>query len=245
MIATAEGEQMRAVVIVAHPDDETFGVGGTIIKLTDAGHSVKIVYMTSGGKGGEIAADELTAIREGEARDAAKVLGVSDENLTFLGYPDRELRYFGREAVPQLAEIVAEERPHVVYMHHHSDHHEDHLAAHRFSWEAIGDVVGSFNTKRGPSGPWRVPWQLGFEVSIESTLGWKDVNQTEDITAVRQRKGDAIAKYRTQMGKPISHDTLVPAINIHRGERNLGAGGFAEGFIVYKAPSILTRFLPQ
>jgi LmbE family N-acetylglucosaminyl deacetylase len=242
---SATAESLRAVVFAAHQDDETFGCGGSIIKLTDAGHDVDIVFLTSGGKGGEIAADELSAIREGEARDAAKVLGVPDENLTFLGYPDRFLTDYRRLVVPQVAEIIEERRPHIVYMHHQSDRHEDHQSVHRFVWEAMDDVAGSFNKKRLESGPWRVPWVLGYEVTIETALGWKDFNMVEDITDVRERKGDAISKYRTQMRNPISHDTLVPSLNMDRGERNLGAGRIGEAFVVYKAPSVLTRLLPQ
>ena len=38
----------RILVIVAHPDDETIGMGGTISKLVKDGDSVDVISMTDG-----------------------------------------------------------------------------------------------------------------------------------------------------------------------------------------------------
>ena len=39
---------MKVLVVVAHPDDEVLGMGGTIKKLSKKGHTVKIVVMATG-----------------------------------------------------------------------------------------------------------------------------------------------------------------------------------------------------
>ncbi len=39
---------MKILIIVAHPDDEVLGMGGTIKKLTKQGHNVKIVILATG-----------------------------------------------------------------------------------------------------------------------------------------------------------------------------------------------------
>ena len=39
---------MKILVIVAHPDDEVLGMGGTIKKLTKSNHEIKIVIMATG-----------------------------------------------------------------------------------------------------------------------------------------------------------------------------------------------------
>ena len=39
---------MKILVVVAHPDDEVLGMGGTIKKLTNNGHKIKIVIMATG-----------------------------------------------------------------------------------------------------------------------------------------------------------------------------------------------------
>ena len=38
---------MKILVIVAHPDDEVLGMGGTIKKLTKSNHEIKIVIMAT------------------------------------------------------------------------------------------------------------------------------------------------------------------------------------------------------
>ena len=39
---------MRVVVFVAHPDDEVLGMGGTILKHSQKGDFVKVVYLATG-----------------------------------------------------------------------------------------------------------------------------------------------------------------------------------------------------
>lgn len=74
----------------AHPDDEAIFTGGTIARLSDAGHRVVVVVAT----GGELglphgATEQLAAVRQDETRRAAAILGVS--RVAFLGYRDSGL----------------------------------------------------------------------------------------------------------------------------------------------------------
>ena len=39
---------MKVLVIAAHPDDEVYGMGGTMAKLSDAGHEVHVLIVTDG-----------------------------------------------------------------------------------------------------------------------------------------------------------------------------------------------------
>ena len=39
---------MNVLVIVAHPDDEVMGMGGTIKKLSKSGHDIKILFLSTG-----------------------------------------------------------------------------------------------------------------------------------------------------------------------------------------------------
>lgn len=79
------------LVALAHPDDETFGVGGAMARAVDEGHRVVIVCATRG-EVGEIADPSLATpetlgqVREHELRAAAHALGVED--VRFLGYRD-------------------------------------------------------------------------------------------------------------------------------------------------------------
>ncbi|MEA4883152.1 MAG: PIG-L family deacetylase [Clostridia bacterium] len=91
----------RLLVIAPHPDDETLGAGGLIYSASQQGARVKVVFMTMG-DGYPAAAgrlfgtahpspDDFLALgrhRRNEAVAALATLGVDEENLVFLGYPD-------------------------------------------------------------------------------------------------------------------------------------------------------------
>jgi len=79
------------LAVLAHPDDETFGLGGTIALYAQKGYEVYYVCATRGEagiaeaeflKGYENAAEMRTA----ELMRAAKILGLKD--VFFLGYRD-------------------------------------------------------------------------------------------------------------------------------------------------------------
>src|ERR1700730_8035165 len=80
----------RAVVFSPHPDDESLGCGGTILKKKQAGATVQPVHVSDGGGSSPlIPRDERTAMRRQESRSAGRVLGVDD--ICFLDFPDGQL----------------------------------------------------------------------------------------------------------------------------------------------------------
>jgi LmbE family N-acetylglucosaminyl deacetylase len=79
----------RMLVILAHPDDVSFAVGGTLAKFSQRGVRVILLCATRGEAGiPEVKPEEAGDIRERELREAAKHLGVE---VFFLGYQDGEL----------------------------------------------------------------------------------------------------------------------------------------------------------
>jgi len=79
----------RMMVILAHPDDESFGMGGTLAKYSHQGVQIILLCATRGEAGipGK-QPKEAGEIREQELRQAAKQLGIE---VHFLGYQDGEL----------------------------------------------------------------------------------------------------------------------------------------------------------
>lgn len=76
------------VCIFAHPDDESFGPGGTIAKFTKE-RDVIVVCVTNGDAADSSNPDELGRIRKQELLASAKILGV--RQVFFLDYNDGEL----------------------------------------------------------------------------------------------------------------------------------------------------------
>ncbi|MBM4015522.1 MAG: hypothetical protein FJ293_11250 [Planctomycetes bacterium] len=141
------------VVLAPHPDDEWIGPGGTLLLHRARSERVHIVVVTDGASDGNAGTaaerDTRVAERAAESRAFAVAIGATVE---LLGHPD------GRRAreedlgvlVPQLAAILARERPGVIYAPHqdevHGDHHVVALAAARAlaRWrrEAAGEERG-------------------------------------------------------------------------------------------------------
>lgn len=80
----------RIFVIIAHPDDAESFCGGTMARLASEGKDVHYLVITKGDKGSsdpDMTPERLSAMREEEQRQAAKILGV--QTVTFLdGYYD-------------------------------------------------------------------------------------------------------------------------------------------------------------
>jgi LmbE family N-acetylglucosaminyl deacetylase len=81
----------RLAVITAHPDDETFGPGGTLARLSRGGAEILLLVASRGERGrfGEVplsSAEELGRVREEELAHAARALGI--RRVVILGWPD-------------------------------------------------------------------------------------------------------------------------------------------------------------
>jgi N-acetylglucosamine malate deacetylase 2 len=127
------------MVVLAHPDDESFPIGGTLAKAAATGHRVHLVTATRGEAGipGKTAA-ETTVIREAELRRACAELGV--QQLTFLDYRDGQLATIpdsnGRD---RLLALMRQIRPDVVVTFGPDgiSGHPDHVAVNRWTTAAF------------------------------------------------------------------------------------------------------------
>jgi len=113
----------RLMAVLAHPDDESLGVGGTLAKYASEGADVFLLTATRGDGGryrglpqgdpGHPGRAALAEIREKELRAAAVVLGLRD--VALLDYHDQQLdRADVREAVSAVASHLRRVRPQVV-----------------------------------------------------------------------------------------------------------------------------------
>ena len=98
-------KETRLLVVAPHCDDETLGCGGLIHDVVQAGGQVFVVFMTNG-DGFTVATEEQFYriflsnadyvnsgyTRQAETLQALHLLGVSKNQIIFLGYPDRGLK---------------------------------------------------------------------------------------------------------------------------------------------------------
>ena len=106
-----------------HPDDIEIFCGGTIAKMVKDGYNVAIVDLTAG----ELGTRGSTELREQEAYNASKILGIYyRENL---GLPDGGITS-SIEQTRVVVDVVRRIKPQVVLMPPKHDRHPDHGAAH-------------------------------------------------------------------------------------------------------------------
>ncbi|MFN3683788.1 MAG: PIG-L deacetylase family protein [Fimbriimonadaceae bacterium] len=100
----------RVLLVTAHPDDEAFYVGGTLLRLREAGAVVRLVVMTDGDKGYYPFHDSRGTgrVRRAEQQRAAELFGI--QSVRFLGLPDGRLQADER-SVDALAEEIRSFRP--------------------------------------------------------------------------------------------------------------------------------------
>lgn len=139
---------MRTLMLVfAHPDDESFGPGGTAARCADAGVRVVLVCATLGeaGKVGHppvCRPEELPAVRRQELLAAARVLGIAEVEL--LGYPDRGCAEVpAGQAVERLLGLLLRHRPEVVVTFPPGgiSGHPDHLAVRAWTEAAVREAA--------------------------------------------------------------------------------------------------------
>ena len=119
------------LVVWAHPDDETYLVGGLSAALTDAGQRVVCVTATRGEAGGTD--PDLADIRTAELDTALAMLGVREHH--WLDYPDGGCASVDEEAAAvRLRAIVDEMRPDTVITFGPDGYtgHPDHQAVSRW-----------------------------------------------------------------------------------------------------------------
>ncbi len=137
---------LRLMAVLAHPDDESLGVGGTLARYAAEGVETFLVTATRGERGrfrehragpGHPGPTELGRIRERELRAAVAVLGVRE--LALLGYLDGELDQADpREAIGRIVAELRRHRPHVVLTFDALGGygHPDHIAISQFATAA-------------------------------------------------------------------------------------------------------------
>jgi LmbE family N-acetylglucosaminyl deacetylase len=193
----------QMLLIFAHPDDESFALGGTIAKYAEQGVTITLVAATKG-EAGKVAGickqEELGHIREQELLRAAEVLGIA--RVIFLGYRDKEVPIAPPlEIVEKLVRIIREVRPQVIitFGADGASGHRDHRATHHFTKAAI-------QMAKEPIEPdWGNPFTLPRLCYVRP--GWRltadklqDVDYTISIVAWAKRKWQAILEHQTQAG---------------------------------------------
>lgn len=186
---------MRVICIGAHPDDCEIEFGGTAAKLAARGDAVKFVSVTNGEAGHHLyPGPRLVAIRQGEAEEAARRLGISATEV--LQNPDGQL-------LPSIAarnEVVRQIRAweaDVVITHRVWDYHPDHRSTGQLVQDSAYLVMVPFVCP-DTQALRRDPLFLQLEDSFQSPVTFR-ADIAVNIDDVWPRKLDALDAHRSQV----------------------------------------------
>jgi LmbE family N-acetylglucosaminyl deacetylase len=203
------------LVVAPHADDESFGMGGTLLKAQQAGLETHVVVLTDGALGGNTA--DLVAVRKLEAQAAARVLGVQE--VHFFEQPDRGLTV--NVALQQrLKNLITQLNAKAVFFPGAQELHPDHRTTALLVWQTLRDLGN------------QAPHAIAYEIT-----GQSPVNCLVDITAVMPRKALALAQYHSQLVEN-NYVDIVKALNKLRTLTLPADVQWAEGFYCYESSEL-------
>ena len=186
---------MVHLVIAAHPDDETAGLGGWLAAHARR-HRFAICFLTDGAPRdvryrapdfrGRLAAYRLA--RRREASRAAGVYGLRPSQLFFAPFPDQELHRHLRAAAACLSRLAARLQPGRIWAPAYEGGHPDHDSANFLAAAVFG---------RGAVWEYALYTTLGTQVRFLQPEGraWRHWRLS---AATRQAKRRALACYHSQ-----------------------------------------------
>jgi len=184
--------KLKLMCILAHPDDESLGMGGTLAKYAAEGIETYLVTATRGERGwfgdekDNPGMDTLGKMREAELHNAAKALGIRE--VEFLDYIDGDLDQADpAEATAKIVDHIKRVRPEVVitFDPNGAYGHPDHIAICQFTTAAVLAAADpSYSNTYAPhrvSKLYYMAWPKGKFDAYESVFGKLTMNVDDNI----------------------------------------------------------------
>ncbi|MBN1173834.1 MAG: PIG-L family deacetylase [Micromonosporaceae bacterium] len=228
----------RVLVVIAHPDDAEFWLGGTIAGWTAAGVAVSYLVLTDGEAGGfdpDVPRADIPRIRRAEQEEAAAILGVDE--VRFLGLSEGGLLRPSRELHVEVVRAIRGVRPQIVVTwspewnwQRFRSCHPDHLATGTLTLQAVYPDAGNrfaLTTLREDEG--LEAWTAEEIWLINSP----HVNHYVDVTDTFDTKVRAVAAHASQTGHyPDLAGRLRGRLEPNTAPAGLPPGRLAEAFQV-------------
>lgn len=221
----------QVIIIAVHPDDETLGAGGTILKHIAQGDEVHCIFCTDIFEEEGFSQEAISA-REQEISQVSSIYSFTSIHRLRLKTMQVD-EYTKSELVEKLSKIFQEIKPNILYLPFHNDIHSDH----RCIFEAVFSCTKSF----------RYP-------SIERVLMMETLSETEfapslqhtsfipnvfvDITEFIEKKCKIMQIYESEIAQPPFPRSLenIKALALYRGSTMGGNSSptYAEAFMLLK-----------
>jgi N-acetylglucosamine malate deacetylase 1 len=205
-------DSKHVAIIAPHPDDETLGAGGTLLRLAQAGASLTWLLVTTAENAGYPAKYVDAQRRQVEAVRGAYPF----DQFHWFGLPARALDRADFAALVETLRVhFSRLRPDTIIVPHMYDAHSDHRVCHA---AALAACKSFYMTEFG------VRRILAMEILSETDAAPPVPGQsflptvTVDITKQLQRKVDILQLYQSELQsapKPRRLDVVAAQANAH------------------------------
>lgn len=218
---------MSYLVVIAHPDDEVLGAGGTIYSLTQQGKEVNVCILS-----GDVKIRKHRPSDEDLQTDLNEAMEIVGVNQVFTGdFPNIEFNNVSHLKLVQYIEKVIEEcEADIIFTHHPSDLNNDHLHTSLACQAAVRLFQRRSDVK---------PLKEFLYMEINSSTDWMFNNSFNQFKANSfieigreglEKKLEALSKYRGVM-RPYPHPRSKESIEGLAAYRGSQAGlHYAEAF---------------
>mgnify|MGYP001235177946 FL=1 len=183
----------RILVVLPHPDDEAFGLSGSLAKHIDQGAKVTYICLTLGQMGRNLGnppfanRETLPEVRKNELEQSCRIIGIQD--LRLFGLHDKTIEFEDHDRlVERLRSVIDELNPSIIYTFYpgfavHPDH------------DATGAVVIR-TVQEMPAADRPEVRCLAFSRGCEEVLGKPNI--VNDVGDYMKQKVGAIRAHRSQ-----------------------------------------------
>ena len=186
-------KERHVLVVLPHPDDEAFGVSGSLAAYVAYGTTVTYACLTLGEMGRHMGTppfanrETLPLFRKKELQNSVKAIGIQD--LRMLGYRDKTIEFEDEEKlIRDISAIINEVKPSLVISFYPGYAvHPDHDA----TGAAVVKAVGRLDENNRPK-----LYCIAFANRCEEEIGQPDI--IHDVTPFAQKKLAAILSHQSQ-----------------------------------------------
>lgn len=215
--------ERQILVVLAHPDDESMGMGGRIALHAREGTPITYLCSTRGQMGRHLGRpvlatrESLPILRERELREACRVLGIGD--LRFLGLWDKTVEFEDPDLLARRIRAIIEELQPSLVLTYHPVHggHQDHCAAGAAALGAVRLIEQAQRPKlqaivhpklveqiQAPV----IPFDIRPVADVKLAAVRAHQSQTQTLAGGWAWKPEAIERYRTEFPTEYFMDLL-------------------------------------
>lgn len=205
-------EKERVLAVVAHPDDEVLGCGGTLAKLSGQGAEVLVAILGEGitarsGRREEADRAMLDGLKE-SCRKVKSLLHL--KNVMMVDLPDNRFDSIPRlDIIKKIEMLIRETKPSIIFTHHEGDLNIDHEITNR----AVVTAARPFKDH---------PVRMIAAFSVPSSTDWAFSGRTSafcpnyfvDISATVGAKINALSAYSSEM-REFPHPRSIEALRAY------------------------------